>query len=297
MSKSLFIIGNGFDRYLGIASSYQDFHHYMTSQWPNGINLSNLLEKIFPALNENGESLLWSDFEEALGSMDIEEVLDYCKMGLNIEDYDNLYHYAYDIEDSPDTYLSSILSDLDTCFHAWVNSLAIYGGASSLPYFEKDAFYFSFNYTETLENIFGIPYKNICHIHGRRHVSDKYVYGHKTNYCESIISDTFVEDVAFEKIEKYYHGLYKDTYRYITENCDFFDKIRKASIAKVIVYGCSLGEIDLPYFIKLKKCILDNAEWLFSVYDKPRNVEAVINLIKLLGLDITHCHTFDFINK
>ena len=154
MNRTLFIIGNGFDRYLGIASSYQDFHNYMISQWTNGAMLSNQLENIFPALDDNGDPLLWSDFEDALGKMDRDGVMDYCQIGLNIDDYEELPHYAYDIEDSPDTYLSSILSDLDVCFHAWVNSLAIYGGETSLPYFEKEALYFSFNYTETLENIF-----------------------------------------------------------------------------------------------------------------------------------------------
>lgn len=297
MSRCLYIIGNGFDRYLGIASSYQDFHKYMISQWPNGEILSNQLERFFPALDDKGNCLLWSDFENALGIMDRENILDYCQIGYSLDDYENLAHYAYDIEDCPDTYLSSILSDLDACFHTWVNSLAIYGGDTSLPYFEKDALFFSFNYTETLEKIFMIPDEKICHIHGRRHVSDQYIYGHNSNNGETIIGDTFVEDVAYEKIENYYHGLYKDMCKHITENRNFFDIIRKSSINKVIVYGCSLGEIDLPYFTEINKCISCEAEWFFSVYDKPRDVMAVKRLIKLLGLDIVHCLTFDFVKK
>jgi hypothetical protein len=297
MNRTLFIIGNGFDRYLGIASSYQDFHNYMISQWTNGAMLSNQLENIFPALDDNGDPLLWSDFEDALGKMDRDGVMDYCQIGLNIDDYEELPHYAYDIEDSPDTYLSSILSDLDVCFHAWVNSLAIYGGETSLPYFEKEALYFSFNYTETLENIFKIPNENICHIHGRRYVSDHYIYGHDTNHSQAIIGDTFVEDVAFEKIENYYHGIYKDTSKHIKENSGFFDKIRKSSIIKVIVYGCSLSEMDLPYFTEINKCISCEADWLFSVYDKARDVMAVKRLMSLLELDVVHCQTFDLIRK
>ncbi len=259
--------------------------------------LSNLLEHFFPALDDKGDSLLWSDFEKALGIMDRENVLDYCQTGHNLEDYENISHYAYDIEDSPDIYLSSILSDLYACFHAWVNSLAIYGEDTSLPYFEKDALFFSFNYTETLEKIFKAPYENICHIHGRRNVSDQYIYGHNSNNGETIIGDTFVEDVAYEKIDNYYHGLYKDTCKHIIENRNFFDKIRKSSVIKVIVYGCSLGEIDLPYFTEINNCISSEADWLFSVFNKPRDVNAVKRLIKNLGLNIAHCQTFDFIRK
>ena len=85
--------------------------------------------------------------------------------------------------------------------------------------------------------------------------------------------------------------------KHITENRNFFDIIRKSSINKVIVYGCSLGEIDLPYFTEINKCISCEAEWFFSVYDKPRDVMAVKRLIKLLGLDIVHCLTFDFVKK
>ena len=79
MNRTLFIIGNGFDRYLGIESSYQDFHNYMISQWTDGVILSNQLESLFPALDDKGCSLLWSDFEKAMGIMDRENVLDYCK--------------------------------------------------------------------------------------------------------------------------------------------------------------------------------------------------------------------------
>ena len=77
MSRAVFIIGNGFDRFLGIESSFQDFHKYMISKWPDGQMLSNQLEDFFPALDDNSEPLLWSDFEKALGIMDKNNVLYY----------------------------------------------------------------------------------------------------------------------------------------------------------------------------------------------------------------------------
>lgn len=296
MSRAVFIIGNGFDRFLGIESSFQDFHKYMISKWPDGQMLSNQLEDFFPALDDNSEPLLWSDFEKALGIMDKNNVLNYCQIGHNFENYENLSHYVYDIEDGPDTYLSSILSDLDDCFQAWVNSLAIYGGNMSIPYFHRGALFFSFNYTETLENIFKVPQQNVCHIHGKRSVSDQYIYGHNIK-SEPLFGDTCLEDYVFERIEYYYRGLFKDTNKQITANKSFFDKIKESNINSVIVYGCSLGEIDFPYFVEINKCISNDAKWLFSVYNKMRDVKAVKRLISLLGLDKTHCQTFDFIRN
>ena len=293
MIRTLFIIGNGFDLYLGIESSYSDFHRYMIKQWSDGVNLSNQLENFFPALDNNGDSLLWSDFESALGKMDKDGVLEYCKLGFNIEDYDNIYRYVYDIEDSPSSFLTPVLFELDECFHAWVNSLAIYGGDPTIPFFDRSALYFSFNYTETLENIYKVSENNICHIHGKRHSSEKYIYGHNSEK-DAILGDNSADDNAFSKIEECYLGLSKDCYKQIQNNKCFFDRIKESKISRVVVYGCSLGEIDMPYFHEIKNNIPNTAEWHFSIYKKPEDVNSVLNLIKAIGLNKNLCHTFDF---
>jgi len=293
MTRTLYIIGNGFDLHLGIKSSYSDFRDYIIRQWPDGVNLCNQLENFFPSLDEDGEYLLWSDFERALGNMDTESVLDYCKMGNDIDDYEDIFQYAYNIEDSPGMYFAPVLNTLYNCFHEWVNSLAIYGGNMAIPYFDRNALFFSFNYTETLENIYKVPVGNVCHIHGKRQSTEKYIYGHNYSWNYTV-GETFTDDNALDKIGVYYRSLCKNSPSLIHNNSWFFSKLKTSSISKVVIYGCSLGDIDMPYFHEISKCIPNTAEWSISVYKTPEDVNAAKKLIKTLGLDKNLCHTFDF---
>ena len=65
--KALFIIGNGFDIAHGIKSSYNDYHDWLLRHQYH--EFVAYMESLFPAI-ENGEQLLWKDFEEAIGIYD-----------------------------------------------------------------------------------------------------------------------------------------------------------------------------------------------------------------------------------
>lgn len=63
----VYLIGNGFDRNLGLRTSYKDFYNFYKKQESSNENIRKIKEFI-----ANGESELWSDLEEALGKITTE---------------------------------------------------------------------------------------------------------------------------------------------------------------------------------------------------------------------------------
>lgn len=293
-SHTLYIIGNGFDLYHEIKSSFTDFHLFMVTRWPNGEHLSYALESFFPSFNSEGKSMLWSEFEKTLEKIDEDYVFDQCKLGINIEDYENLSKYAYDIEASPSGYFASVLSEMNKCFHTWIDSLIISCKKEYNPHLThhvKDSLFFTFNYTETLESVYKIPSSNICHIHGKRYETD-YIYGHGNSLGFKIDCDNIVEENAYKIINDYYIGLSKKILENIDAHEEFFMKLKVNCIDEIIVYGCSLDDVDLPYIKKIHTCVASAAKWFFSVYNQE-DIIRIKKIIEYIGLDSSLCYSFD----
>ena len=99
-----------------ISDTAESIAHNMllSARGNSGVILSQLFAGIADGL-KGLESASMSDIENA------------CKLGVDLEKYDNLSRYAYDIEDCPSGYLASVLSDMDKCFHSWIDSFFALG--------------------------------------------------------------------------------------------------------------------------------------------------------------------------
>lgn len=174
-NRILFIIGNGFDLAHGLHSKYSDFAKYCkgTEYYKS---LYELLPLEFPKLltdssanSPTNSPELWANFEEALGAPDIE----YIKNHKNVDK-----------------------GELNVALRDWVNELkdkineiqpmdCIKKTIQTYP----EAYYISFNYTDTLELLYKVKSMNILHIHGyisRNDVNASeafagYLYGHNLN--------------------------------------------------------------------------------------------------------------------
>lgn len=160
MENALYIIGNGFDLAHGMPTRYGDFKRWLIE---NGrIDVIHELESAFPVQKDN-EFLLWSDFEKALGLYDINKVVNWS--------WDDLYLTEFSIGGqifgAPDFFLNTQIPDiLNEAFTKWSHSIPL----ATTPinfHLEKDAYYLTFNYTDTLEVLYGIPQNHILHIHGQ----------------------------------------------------------------------------------------------------------------------------------
>ncbi len=109
---------------------------------------------------------VWGDIEKALGEYDEDSIVEYCKPDEEI-DYDHPTRSMAAVEDSPEWIFRPVLDEFIEAFKDWVDSIDIAkaGKVRELP---VECKYLTFNYTETLEVIYGIPASNILHIHGSR---------------------------------------------------------------------------------------------------------------------------------
>ena len=178
--KKLLIVGNGFDLYHGISSSYLQFRDYVQQ---HDSDVYDTLEK-YLYLQTDDE---WSRFEANLANLDADELLDNMKkyLGDPSGDSASTYHeYQYQVGKVTDN-----LSDkMQSLFLNWVLQLDIlHQSARPKLMLPKNQLYLNFNYTNSLEKLYAIPEKNILYIHGKaKDLNSLIVLGHGwENYTEA----------------------------------------------------------------------------------------------------------------
>ena len=259
--NTLFVIGNGFDLASGIKSSYYNFKQWLILNKRH--QLINLMDIFFSNKRD-----VWGDIEKALGEYDEDSILEFCKPNEDF-DYDHPTRSIAAIEDSPDWIFRPVLDEFIEAFTDWVDSIDITVGDKirDLPSCSK---FLTFNYTETLEKIYGISQSNILHIHGSRLSEKNYIIGHDTpRDTDEVYNDEgqypFVQD-TWSKIIAWMNELVKDCEYIINVNQDFFKGL--SNIERVIVYGHSFYEIDWPYMSEIVKQIGKNKPWIISYHEE-----------------------------
>lgn len=258
--ETLFIIGNGFDISHGIKSRYSDFRDWLISQKKN--NLVGLMDIFF-----SNERDVWGNLEAALGEYDEGSVLSYCRPDEEF-DFDHSLSSAARVEDSPNAIFLPVLEDFKDCFKEWVDSINLIG-VQKEKHLPIDALYLTFNYTDTLETIYGIPPHNIAHIHGSRQLNDEYIIGHNNTRNPSDAWDDECLDFecqAKENIINWMNELVKNYRDNIRKHQDFFNRI--INVKQIITYGHSMSEIDWPYFEEIISKIGRDIPWRVSCFSE-----------------------------
>ena len=160
---SLYVIGNGFDMLHGVRSSYYDFSRTLGKR----STVRFYLEKYLKTDD------LWADFEGALGKINIEAM---CQPYIidNFLDINGAYDEdagAAEIYMSAEMAVEPILSmstELMDRFRKWIGSLHTNTNDRPLCNVIKDGKALNFNYTEFVEDLYGVDAGNICYIHGCR---------------------------------------------------------------------------------------------------------------------------------
>jgi len=283
-SEILYVIGNGFDLAHDIESSYYDFEDWC--------NIHNLNTEMFEMFFHNGDQSFWKDIEESLGNYDYKEIHE--ELGPD-EDFDpdhSLSSYAIYADTS--THLIGFITDLfEHYFVDWVNSIEI-SFAEQCFQLRLGAKFLSFNYTETLESIYGVPEKQVCHIHGcRLNSADKYIFGHKNPLQPDTVYDDSVEpyiEESYFSIVEHMLKLKKPVEEQISIHHQFFSSLQ--NIKLVCVIGHSLSEIDMPYFHYLLEVVQKRPAFVFTSYNDAdrKNIVAFVNsnhITKYSILDLT----------
>ena len=285
----LHIIGNGFDRFHNLPTSYWHFHEWLLKNGANGFVES--LEWFFSEKLQNDQNLLWCDFEKALGRCDMEESYEICTQSSE-ELKGELSRYLTEINDTITVnFVNPLRHDMPELFIQWIHSIneEISGRQPiteinpMLRGFEREGLFLTFNYTDTLEQLYGVPSENICHIHNRVAQDETPIVGHNTQFkMDEPIEMTLGERQEKKAMEDTLNGLKKQHGTNIRNNSHFFNRINQ-DIDMILVYGHSVGDIDMPYFRYIKNHVNPNAIWWISYLTEQdyENIKTIHKKLKL----------------
>lgn len=274
--KRLIIIGNGFDLFHGIKSTYKDFQNFVYQNASKEF-IESIEKYILP-------EELWNQFEKALGDLEYEELLDYHSDSLvsyGVDNWSDSYHHDYQYLVDSDLAFSK---DISQYLSKWINSIDTdVERRLKRNYLTPNSLYLCFNYTDTLENVYGIERGQILYLHGKAMENTNLIVGHgnKSLFQNNNIPDNLSEEdyeqfminmdfgdvrvnEAEDIIKGYFRTTYKDVESLISINDDFFRSLGR--IQEVFVLGHSLSDIDMPYFEVIKNMVPNNCNWIVSYY-------------------------------
>ena len=280
----LIIIGNGFDLHHGLATSYSDYRDWLLGH--DGQVVTDFESFDYATEYLDTKSILccksssieeddrrWSSLEESLGI----EWDDLC--------YETLEHTYPDLtEDNPGwddfwvelqvrlEYLKKLTRDR---FREWVESIDV-SKAKPVIDLPDAASFITFNYTPTLEYVYGIRLEKIFHIHGcvlnkdellqfgspdnnpfelKKMLEHKYgmddFYGATIQQGVTVACDRRAD--TWKNIEGNYGNLNQ-----------FLDSL--SNVKTVIIMGNSFDKVDKPYYRDILAPRLRDAEWVFCEY-------------------------------
>lgn len=268
MGKRLHIIGNGFDLAHGIPSSYSKFGEYLN-------NVDSTVSRFIRDYLFVDEDF-WSCFEERLGSFDSDNVIDHAEGFLasyGDDDWSDAYHHDFEYE--IEQIVEGLSTKLRARFAEWIRLLPTPAPGSFSPVrcIDPRARYLSFNYTPTLQRLYGVPDRYVTHIHGRSSQADsKIVIGHGwERQADELLARQIDEDTdvrvagGYRLIDDYFADTFKPTDRIIEQHRSFFDEL--VDVSEILVLGHSLADVDAPYFWEILKRINRHAaRWTISCY-------------------------------
>lgn len=297
---ALFIAGNGFDIAHRIPSKYSEFRQYLIRNYPDAlkyrdekiylddldyIDTDEFAAEILLSTMDKVEGEDWLNFEAALAHIDFSNKFPMPNHKENeTQEEDNALMKNYLL------YMDMVSSGFIACtewwqdfFQKWIRELQItikvcnYESKKSLKELFRgtEILFFSFNYTKTLEKIYGI--KDVTHIHNC--VGQKLVFGHgeddaryEERNMDSMLGSSFLDDMVM--------SFRKDTEFPMIRCKKFFKKLNR-NIDKVYSYGFSYGKVDSIYIKRIINNISENAVWYFTEFETKDSEAIRIKKIKL----------------
>ncbi len=276
----LYIIGNGFDLAHGLPTKYEDFHKWLQLKGEN--TFINRFESLYTDIKDNYG--LWCDLERALGSVSLNNAIEFDRNYQDCSDVikgENSSHDAYICGDN----LKNTVDLLPGLLKEWVESISLHNTNCSYHLIE-DAYFFSFNYTKTLENVYKI--ENVFHVHEKTFGSRPLVVGYGNALFDE--EDYTTEDESIDiRLIKNLLAHNRKPVDAILEESEMKNLLTSyTGISEVFVIGCSCSQVDKPYFVAIANAIRTDASWHFLLHDKKK-----INEIRLFAdsvLDGNHVY-------
>lgn len=247
--RMIVLIGNGFDLHHGLKSSYWHYKEWLSHARPD------LAEKLNQYLDVSGD--WWNDFEENLARFDIKKMIQTVPRVYPPRDPGFPPSFSSPVSG----YFKTLREKITDSFHEWVSTIETDDvcGRIDLPVANL---YVSFNYTDTLESVYGIPEQQILYIHGKALRDEKLVFGHSKSHYE--IERDYMQKHGLREIESFFDNgpVITDEEFQLTMDVSFLDKFPYTQIVgysdilspaikestTVLCYGLSFSEVDFQYY-------------------------------------------------
>lgn len=271
MGKTVYIIGNGFDMWHKLPTSYVDF--------------SAFAERFLSEIEHYYSSSLqaespWHDFENALGNFDSGSFLnDYNEIDVTAEDF--RLSFVYGLEDEMTGQTDAHVKSIRETFVEWIQQIDVSKAVAKIE-FPEDALFVSFNYTSTLQSVYGVDSNRILHIHGNVDNDDELIFGHGREIHDvpdvdengDSTRDMFSD--ALGNATYPLHALKKPVDEVLARHSQFFENLQ--DIETIVVIGHSLNEIDHPYFRRIND-ILPDVSWHVIYYSEDESARFIESLV------------------
>lgn len=275
----LFIIGNGFDLAHGLSTRFDpDFRK---------IAIGKEADSQFWDLYQSEAPDIWSDFENVLARPNFDEL---------IQIFD-AYPPDYSSDRESDRDSSILQAEISGKLNESLRDFAtqaedeLQSTKTRFLYrnlLTSESLYVSFNYTHTLETLYGIPSGNVLHIHGEAGVS-KLLLGYDANdFDEGKISEDVTGHGQYRGVPaaKYIDGVedyyVRTAYENLLSTVRLWGKpyqtdklmsfVKGATIDEIVVVGFSFGKVDAIYFKLLQK-LYPGCRFIATAIDEQRAIE------------------------
>ncbi len=243
--NGIVIVGNGFDVNHGLPSSYANFKEWLKN---NDINLFDFLNTYIDVKGN-----WWNDFERSLSEFDIPKLIRETPLEKSPRDSKLPPSFSH-----PASWrLDSVRDAISLKFTEWVKTLdgVEINKKIDLP---EACLYISFNYTDTLERVYGIEENKIVYIHGKASRGDKLIYGHGKSQFE-LEYDVMKKYNLHRSDDFFTAGSFGDSESELTSRVSYWQKYIQLGLyynvlrpavsgaCNVCVYGLSFSKVDFPY--------------------------------------------------
>lgn len=276
----LFVIGNGFDLHHKLNTGFNSFRKHLKENYPEYFEfINNLILEHNPSFNSDD----WNHIEDELvcvTELDYDYMLDEA-IASSETDMDKA-SYWNDIQFNAE-YFNRDLPNFKKCFDSWIDNIDVKSHNADINInFKKNDCFLNFNYTDTLQQLYGVDDLKVLHIHGKK--GSEKVFGHNVYSEEPLPMSTLTQ-------EDYDHGIeddwrieeakailnqipvlfYKDSETLIADHQAFFDSI--SSYDEIVFMGWALGEQDEVYVNQLLAKARSNVKYSVVYYSEDPTVK------------------------
>lgn len=292
MGKSLFILGNGFDIMHKLHTKYADFREYLKKTYT--ITKHDDYASPTVLINNSGEQVAsdfevadfwfnlfdddidmganWSNFEDGLGKLVYPD--DCFIEGIMDRDGESNILKTANVNSDISRDIFMIAKSVGEFFSEWIKSVDVNAERCSdfADLLSEDDWVFSFNYTETIEKLYG--HNKICHIHGV--VGEELLFGHGGN---GGYDDKHHKYLGSEDYLPLVNELFKkNTAKALKAHDAFFKALQRDDISDVYSIGFSYSDVDMIYIQAIIKC-LSGKKVTWNCHD--HNGDAYTHIVKV----------------